>query len=183
MFPPRSLAALPAMALGAAALLAPARAEAYEHQWHAGVSLGYAALFGATTSHGFGGGMHLAYGVNDWLNLMAEINATAHPYAQWTVVSGAFGASYVFDVLQWVPWVGAAFGPAGLVSTDKQCGIAVAEPCTAFRLNLEIPFGLDYQVSRSFNVGVTGRFQLLLLGSTPWTTLGAFARAEYTWGY
>jgi hypothetical protein len=174
---------LPAAALSVAALLAPRRAAAYEHQWHAGVSLGYAALFGATTSHGFGGGLHLAYGLNDSFNLLAEVSATAHPYAQWTVVSGGVGAAYVLDVLQWVPWVGAVIGPGGLVSTDKQCGVAIAEPCAAFRLNIAIPFGVDYQISRSFTIGVGGRFQVLLLGSSPWETLGAFARAEYTWGY
>ena len=58
-----------------------------------------------------------------------------------------------------------------------------AEPCKQLRLNLEIPFGVDYQISRSFSVGAAGRFQLLLLGGSPWMTLGAFARAEYTWGY
>ncbi len=175
--------ALPALAVGAAGLLSPGRAAAYEHQWHAGGSFGYDALFGDSTSHGFGGGFHLAYGVNDSINLIAEIDATAHPLARWTVVSGAIGAAYVLDVLQWVPWAGAEVGPAGLVSLDPKCGLAIAEPCATFRVNLAIPFGLDYQVSRSFSVGVAGRFQLLLLGSTPWETIGAFARAEYVWGY
>jgi hypothetical protein len=98
-------------------------------------------------------------------------------------VSGGFGAAYTLDVAQFVPWAGLEVGPAGLISTDPKCGLAVAEPCTAFRFNVAIPFGIDYQVSRSFNVGLGGRFQLLLLGSTPWETLGVFARAEYVWGY
>ena len=133
---------------------------------------------------GFGGGLHLAYGISDTFNLLAEVDATAHPSAQWTVVSGGFGAAYVFDVLQWVPWVGAEIGPAGIVSTDPKCGLATLEPCSAFRFNIAAPFGVDYQISRSFAVGVGGRFQVLLLGPTqPWMTLGAFARAEYTWGY
>ena len=38
-------------------------------------------------------------------------------------------------------------------------------------------------VSRRFSVGVAGRFQLLLLGESPWMLLGAFARAEYVWGF
>jgi hypothetical protein len=178
-----ALPALPALALGAAGLLSSGRALAYEHQWHFGGSFGYTALFGASTTNGFGGGLHLAYGVNDSINLIAEIDATAHPVAHWTVVSGAVGAAYVLDVLQWVPWAGAEVGPAGLVSIDPKCGLAIAEPCSTFRLNLAIPFGLDYQVTRSFSIGVAGRFQLLLLGSTPWETLGGFARAEYVWGY
>jgi hypothetical protein len=175
---------LGALAFGAA-LLAPRAARAFEHQWRAGANFGWSALLGATTSHGFGGGLNLTYGINDTFNLLAEINATAHPYAQWSIVSGAVGGAYVVDVGQWVPWVGAAVGPAGFLNTDPQCGLAVAQPCTAMRLNLEIPFGLDYQISRRFSVGVTGRFQLLLLGYSgwaPWETLGAFAHAEYTWG-
>ena len=56
------------MAGVAAALLCGGRAAAYEKQWHVGADLGYAALFGGTTSHGFGGGLHLAYGVTDWLD-------------------------------------------------------------------------------------------------------------------
>lgn len=173
-----------ALALGAAALLAPARAAAFEHQWHFGGSFGYAALFAPTKDNGFGGGLHLAYGINDTFNLLADVDATAHPYAQWTVVSGGFGAAYVVDVLQWVPWVGAEVGPAAIVSTDPKCGLATLEPCAAFRINLALPFGVDYQINRSFAVGVGGRFQVLLLGETqPWMTLGVFARAEYTWGY
>lgn len=180
---PRSIAALPALLVGAAVALAGGRAEAFEHQWHLGGSLGYAALFGGGTSHGFGGGVHAAYGLNDSFNLMGDVNVTAHPYAQWVVMSGAVGAGYVLDVLQWVPYVGGLVGGAGVFSSDPRCGISRSEPCKQFRLDLEIPFGVDYQVSRSFSVGIAGRFQLLLLGEFPWTTLGAFARAEYTWGY
>jgi hypothetical protein len=176
----RPLVALSALA---AALLAPAPAAAYEHQWHAGGSFGYAGLFGAETSQGFGGGAHLAYGVNDAINLLAEIDATAYPSSKWTVVSCGFGATYVLDVLQWVPWAGAEVGPAGLFSFDPKCGALATEPCSAFRINLAIPFGLDYQISRSFNVGVGGRFQVLVLGGSPRETLAVGARAEYVWGY
>src|SRR4051812_38559648 len=85
------------LTLGAALLLSPGRAAAFEHQWHAGASFGYASLFGADAPHGFGGGLHLAYGVNDTVNLLAEIDATAHPGAKYTVVSGGLGGAYVFD--------------------------------------------------------------------------------------
>jgi hypothetical protein len=179
----RPNAALPAFLVGVATLLAGARASAYEHQWHLGGSLGYDALFAGGTSHGFGGGVHAAYGLNDSFNLMAEIDVTAHPYAQWVVTSGGIGAGYVLDVLQWVPYVGALVGGAGVFSTDPQCGVSISEPCKQFRLNLEIPFGVDYQLSRSFSIGLAGRFQVLLLGEFPWTSMGAFMRAEYTWGY
>lgn len=89
----------------------------------------------------------------------------------------------MLDVLRWVPWAGAEVGPAALVSTDSKCGASTAEPCGAFRINLAIPFGLDYQITRSFSVGAMGRFQVLLLGPSPWMTIGAFARAQYIWGY
>jgi hypothetical protein len=164
-------------------LTAERSAHAFEKQFHLGASFGYAGLFGDTFANGFGGGVHFAYGVNDYINLMAEVDATAHPSSQYTVVTSGFGASYVLDVLRWVPWAGLEVGPAALVSFDPKCGAATTEPCAGFRLNGAIPFGLDYQVSRSFAVGVMGRFQILLLGGAPQETLGAFARAEYTWGY
>jgi hypothetical protein len=178
----RLLAALPALALGAAVLVAPGRAGAAEHTWGAGLSFGYAALFGDSTWHGFGGGAHLSYGLNDTFRLLAEIDATEHPSPRLTVASGAVGAVYVLDVLEWVPWAGAEIGPAALVSHDAACGMALAEPCAALRLDLAIPFGLDYRVSPRFNVGLGGRFQMLMLGYSPWTTIGVFARAEYVWG-
>ncbi len=178
----RPLAALVGLAMSAAGLLAPGRAAADEHEWHAGLGFGYASLSGATNSNGFGGGLHLAYGLDDTWNLIGDVDATAHPSSQWTVVSGGIGAAYVIDVLRWVPWIGAELGPAAVVSTDPQCGLASLEPCASFRLGLAIPFGLDYRISKSFSVGAGGRFEMLVLGPTPWTLLGVFARAEYTWG-
>ena len=150
-----------------------------------GASFGYAALFGDQTSHGLGGGLHLSYGVAALVNLLAGIEPRRLPVqsiAGEVEVSSRLGAAYVLDVLQFVPWAGAEIGPAGLVSMDPTCGPAT-EACSAFRVSLAIPFGLDYQVSRSFTVGLGGRFQVLLLGATPWETLGVFARAEYVWGY
>ncbi len=173
-----------AFACAAATSLVAARADAYEHQYHFGASFGYDALFSVSTPHGFGGGIHFAYGVNDYINLIAEADATAHPGGQYTIVSGGFGAAYVLDVLRWVPWFGLEVGPAGLISLDPKCGpVATTEACTAFRVNVAVPFGLDFQVTRSFAVGVAGRFQLLFLNQAPWETLGVFARAEYVWGY
>jgi hypothetical protein len=176
--------ALPAV-VALPALLAPATAEAYEHQWHIGGSFGYAVLLGGSTWNGFGGGAHVAYGINDSFNLMGQIDVTDHPAGNWLIVSGGVGAGYVFDVLQWVPYVGLLVGPAGLISTDPSCGISTAEPCRAIRFNVEIPLGIDYQVSRSFAVGLGGRVQLLIPGPTPapWPLIGVVARAEYTWGY
>ena len=165
------------------ALLAPATARAGEHPWHLGGSLGYSSLFGGPSAQGFGGGVHAAYGLNDMFNLMGTVDVTAHPTGPWLIWSGAVGATYVVDVLEWVPYVGALAGGAALIAMDPKCGASIAEPCRAFRLDLEVPFGLDYQVSRRFSVGLAGRLRVLLLGDNPWMTLGVFARAEATWGY
>lgn len=167
----------------AAALVTTAHAEADEPaRWHAGASFGFAQLWGGPTSAGFGGGIHLTYALNDMFNLLSALDATAHPYGQWLIVSGGLGAAYVVDVGQWIPHIGAIAGPAALMSTDPLCGAAISEPCRALRLNLEIPYGLDYRISRHLAVGLAGRFQLLLLGEQPWMTLGIYAKAEYTWG-
>jgi len=176
--------ALLASVLAAAAVLAGATpAEAYEHQWHLGTTFGFSQLWGGPTSAGFGGGVHLAYGINDTFNLMGALDVTAHPHGPWAIVSGGLGAAWIIDTFQWVPYVGAMAGPAALISTDPLCGAAVSEPCRALRISLMLPFGLDYHLNRKLSVGVAGKLQMLLLGEAPWTTLGVFAKVEYTWGY
>jgi hypothetical protein len=193
-----------AAAFAATALLAPSRSEAFEHQWHVGGSFGYAALMGAQqTRHGFGAGLHLTYGLTDALNLMAEVNVSGHlgrvgeapvdakgkptgpvvPVPGVLLASGAVGVGYVFDVLQWVPYVGALAGAADVIDRSGLCG-APSAPCHSARLNLEVPFGLDYSISRSFAVGVGGRYQLLIGGSNGLEHgLTGLLRAEYVWGY
>jgi len=163
------------------ALALPARAHAFEKQWHAGASVGYAALIRTGAYHGFGGGLHLTYGINDTFNFMAELDATAHPSGERVMFGGGVGVGYVFDVLQWVPYVGALVGAADLASTAL-CGPG-GVPCHDVRLNLMVPFGLDYQLSRSLSVGAAGRYQLMLGATSPVHVIGAFARVEYVWGY
>jgi hypothetical protein len=75
--------------------------------------------------------------------------------------------------------VGLEAGGAGVIVAGAGC----AAGCSAAKLDLALPFGADYQVSRSFTVGAAGRFQVLLLDGAPTPMLGAFARAQYTWGY
>ena len=53
-------------------------------------------------------------------------------------------------------------------------------------MGASVPFGLDYQLSRSFALGVAGRYHLLFgsLGeASPAQYLTVFARAEYIWGF
>ncbi len=175
------------VALGAAlsiALLFPREASAFEHQWHAGANAGYAALVtgpGATL-HGFGGGLHLTYGLSDTLNLLVTGDVTVHPAARskgvpvdgFVLAGGNVGVGYVFDILQWVPYVGATAGAY----------YAIGPTDSGPRLALAIPFGLDYQVSRSFAIGAAGEYKLLLLDALGTSQrISGFLRAEYIWGF
>lgn len=161
--------------------LLPSRADAFERQWHAGASLGYMAALNPLTPtlHGVGGGLHVAYGLNDTVNLLGELNFTGFPAGRALVTGGGVGASYIFDVLQWVPYIGGIVGAYDVIDASGEC----RKYCHSLRLNLEIPAGLDYTVSRSVAVGVAGRYQLLISGYSPVHLIGAFARVEILWGY
>jgi hypothetical protein len=162
-----------------------ARAVAYERQWHAGIGLGYGLLADDPVAHGFGGGLHLTYGLTDAFNAMVEVDLTGHPGDNLLIASGSIGVGYAFDVLQWVPYVGLMVGGYDLWSIADECGADVEgiPPCHRGRIGGSIPFGLDYQLSRSFAVGAQGRVHLLLLGDSPVMYVTAFARAEVLWGY
>src|SRR5262245_38365628 len=79
--------------LTAALMLSSRRADAFERQWHAGADLGYTALLfsGGTAGHGLGGGLHLAYGINDSLNLHGEITTSYAPSGGWLFAGGGAG--------------------------------------------------------------------------------------------
>ncbi len=172
---------LPALALAAAALALAGRAAAADPPWHVGLSLGYAALLGGSTWNGFSGAAHLGYAINDTFMLIAQVEAADHPSAGVTLVSGGVGATYLLDVLEWVPWAGAEVGPAAFVG-GAACGTTLGEACPSLRLDLAVPFGLDYRVSKSFTVGLGGRYQMLVLGASMWSALSVGAQAEYVWG-
>jgi len=195
-----------AASFAALALLAPSQSFAFERQWHFGGSFGYTALMSShATLHGLGGGLHLTYGLTDALNLMAEVNVSGHysrlddppvddngkptgalaaTLPSTLFASGAVGVGYVFDVLQWVPYVGGLVGAADLIDTSGACGATPETPCHSPLLNLQVPFGLDYSISRSFAVGVGGRYQMLIGGPNGLTHgLTGLLRAEYVWGY
>jgi opacity protein-like surface antigen len=169
---------LPIAAVLAAALLVPSTAAAYEHQWHAGASFGYTGGWNGI-GHGFGGGLDLGYGVKDWLDLTASLGVSAHPASTILVPSGTVGVRFAFDVVQVVPYIGAEIGAAGVVLTSGGC----VSGCSLAKLDVAVPFGADYQLSRSFTIGAGGRFQLLLLNGSATPMLGAFARVQYIWGY
>jgi hypothetical protein len=160
----------------AAALFVPRSASAYERQWHAGASFGYMGGWNGP-GHGFGGGLDLGYGVRDWLDVVGAVDVTYHPESKLVIPTVAAGVRFAFDVLQVVPHVGV------LVGFGDMAPVGGAPAVNLARLDLAVPFGVDYQVSRSFTIGVAGRFQVLLANGTPSPMLGAFARATYIWGY
>jgi hypothetical protein len=172
------------------AILLPRAAAAYEHQWHVGVGFGYSLLAGedppdqpdaGPTYHGLGGNLHVTYGLTDAFNAMAQVDFTGYSGGELVVGSASIGAGYVIDILEWVPYVGLMVGGYQLAASFDACD-APGASCGATRLGLSVPIGLDYQISRSFAVGVQGRYHLLL-GNEVAHILTAFARAEYIWGY
>lgn len=175
---------LGALLAGLVGILVPRAAGAFEHQWHLGADAGYSVLLNGqgASLHGFGGGLHLTYGLSDTLNLLVLGDVTVHPATQLEgqpvdgviLAGGSVGVGYVFDILQWVPYVGAAVGGA----------YAIGPTDSGPRLTLAIPFGLDYQLSRSFAIGAAGEYKLLFLDPAgPGQRISAFIRAEYIWGF
>jgi hypothetical protein len=122
---------------------------------------------------GIGGALYAKYGMNDWFNVVAEVSGSGHPAKNTVLVGGRVGAEYVFDILRWVPYVGGLAGSAVVFTSGNS---------VSPRLDLEVPFGLDYQLSRSFAVGGVGKLELLI-GSDLRTAVGGFLRAEYFFGF
>jgi hypothetical protein len=149
-------------------------AEAFERQWHAGIDGGYASLFGDNTSAGFGGGTHLAYGLSDAFNALFELDVTRHPSAATTVWSGAAGVAYTLDVARAVPY-------GGLMAAGYELTGVVPTTAPGFQIVL----GLDYQLERSWALGVQLRMHTILakdpVGTTTYAT--TFLRIEYLWGF
>jgi opacity protein-like surface antigen len=147
---------------------------AFERQWHAGIDLGYANLFLADGSAGFGGGGHLAYGLSDAFNAMLELDVTRHPGLGTTLLSGAVGAAYTLDVTQWVPYAGLLAGVYHLTGDW-------AKTAPGFQIAL----GLDYQFERHWAAGFQIRYHDVFAGDPvdrfSYTTI--FLRAEYLWGF
>ncbi|NUQ75955.1 MAG: hypothetical protein HUU21_20640 [Polyangiaceae bacterium] len=178
-----------AFAALAGLLLATSSASAFERQWRTGVSLGYAYFSNVTdeTLHGFGGGLHLSYGLSDAWNASITADTAYFPSGDALILGGAAGVSYVIDILQVVPHVGILVGPYDVWRVSGACDVPNASPpsppCHRLSLGASIPFGLDYTVSRSFAVGIGGRYHLLIASDGVAQMVTAFARAELTWGY
>lgn len=180
------------VAIGAAVVLfTPSPAAAIERQHHLGLGPAFGMLVidgKSTTSSGFGGGLHYAYGLTDQFNLTAEASSVIvaldqnqdFPYSprnRPAVVNHAVaGVNYVIDILRWVPYIGLHAGAYHL--TGGTMNDALILPGAAVAL------GLDYQLSRLFAVGLAGRqhFMFTKLDTYPsYTTV--LLRFEIMWGY
>lgn len=121
---------------------------------------------------GVGGGAHITYGVNDWLNLEAAFSATRHFEGGPTIIGGTAAAYYTIDVIEWIPYLGVFAGGYRFASDAPSFGAGLA-------------LGLDYQFDRNYSVGVQGRLNEIFapdpLGATTYGTLAL--RAEYVWGF
>lgn len=166
-------------------------ASAFERQHHLGLSPGLAVLNVAdksTASVGAGLTLHYAYGLTDQFNFMVEGGSHVVALDQQLdtpetprtfparVDQAGVGIGYVLDVLRWVPYfgvLGTGYVVSGgtLESPKVVAGVALAA-------------GLDYQLSRSFAVGLALRQHFLAseLSTYPTYTI-AQLRFEYVWGY
>jgi hypothetical protein len=180
-------------ALVLAALFAGAErpAAAIENQQHLGISpvLGILSVDKKSTSDvGAGGAVYYAYGLNDQWNLAIDLSSvevaanqkqdtpTAPRDRPAAVHTGTAGVSYVIDILRWVPWLSVEGG------VDVLHGGTLANTLILPEVNGGA--GLDYQISRTFAVGVAGRehFMISKLDTYP-SYLTLTARLEVMWGY
>jgi hypothetical protein len=175
--------ALFSAAAGLAALFAVSQADAFERQWHAGAGFGYALLTDPGTYPGFGGRLHLTYGLTDAFNALVEVDMASHPGGKIFALGGSAGAAYVIDILEWVPYIGLTAGAYDLIAA-KTCGGPGEGSCHTGRFALAVPFGIDYTITRSFAIGIAGKYALLVPAAEfPGSYFTAYARAEFIWGY
>lgn len=164
-----------------AIVCAPAEAAAFEGLWHFGLDAGYSMTsFPTATVGGLGGGLHGAYGISDAFNLRLNADVTVfdlpEPETSALIYSGALGAEYSLDVLEWVLYVGALAGPAD---------VSIQDGDHLVQMTVQVPLGLSWMFSRHWAIGVEGQYRLFLLGpeGSPSDTFGAFGRFEYIFGH
>lgn len=171
-------------------MMVSAPAGAVERQHHLGAGGGIALLKvddKSTMSAGGMGSLHYAYGFSDAFNLVAEggyslvalgeEKGAGIPATRPAGIGhlGA-GATYVLDVIQWVPYIG-LLGTGYTFHGGSIDGVKGAFGAT-------VAVGLDYQLSRSFAFGLAGRQHVVLsaLSTYPTFTEG-FVRFEVLWGW
>lgn len=193
----RAFAALAALVAGL--LAGPRDALAFEKQWHLGAQASYQLFVRPVLGgvHGIGGSAHLSYGLNDMFNLIVDAGVSVHPNPGYDPAAPRpelviphvdVGATYVFDVIQWVPWIGLTAGAWDVIGTSSPaCPLASnGAPqalCNEMRLGLGATFGMDYQPTREVSVGLNGRYTLLLFGAEVEHMVTVGLRVEHMWGY
>lgn len=151
----------------------PSSALALERQWHVGIDALAASLSTPADGYrGLGGGAHVAYGVNDWLNLELGFSAVHTFQGGPSVLDATMAAYYTIDVIEWIPYFGVFAGGYRFSSEAPSFGGGLA-------------LGLDYQFHRSFSVGAQARLHEIFapdpFGTTTYGTLAL--RVEYLWGF
>lgn len=153
-------------------------AEAQEEQIHIGAQFGYAsATFIDQAPDGLGGGLYFSYGITDAVNLRLQLDVTRFTrldgrYALVWNLSG--GATYVIDILDWVPYVGAMAGVVDTLIENEPHNLLPA---------VEVPFGLGYRLLDNLTIGIEGRYRIFLAPNvaSPSSNLFAFGNAEFVW--
>lgn len=171
----RTLAGALAVFVGAS--ITPARALAFEKQWHLG---GGAGIVAPSSEYDVGGSvaLHAAYGLSDMFDARFDLRSSLHDLSdgddgRTTLWLGSLGVAYKLDVIEWVPYLGIRAGyyrfgtqPAG--DYQRHGGM------------LGTVLGLDYAFSRSAGVGVELEYDTLLPSGG---AFGALLHAEYRWGF
>ena len=187
----RFIVLAPVVALG---LAFAGESRAFERQQHIGVDLGVTLLSAAdapSVNLSEGIGAHYTYGLTDAFNLVAEASASFYSWKSaistdpkaptphtlpGTIAGAGIGAVYIFDVLRWVPYAGALIGGDYLGGGNLDSAF--------FAPDLQIAIGCDYQITRSWALGVGYRQHMLLTKMTAYPSYSFFAiRGEYVWGW
>lgn len=153
---------------------------AFERQWHAGLDAGLAGVsWNDEVRGGYGGGLHLAYGLSDSYNVLVEVGASSHSvYADrpaLTVAHGGLGMAYTLDVIRWVPYMGLLVGGYRFDGAELQDA--------DHRLGFQGALGLDYRPSRSWAVGVQLRYHTFAHDPLAAHYMTSFGRFELLWGW
>lgn len=173
-------------AIVAAILSFAGAAGAVEQEHHLGLDLGLAVLDASgKTQVGGAACVHWTYGITDTFDLLVEGTGSlvslgehgdpTHSRPIW-VANADVGVGYVLDVLSWVPYAAVLAG--GYVLSGGSIDGARVRP------GFELEIGLDYRVSRAFEVGLSARQHMLVTDLATYPTFTqVLARAEYTWGW
>ncbi|MDB4943877.1 MAG: hypothetical protein JWP97_3411 [Labilithrix sp.] len=179
------------LVLPLAVLTTSASASALEHQHHVGLDPSLAILKiddKSTASVGAGLGVHYTYGIDDQFMFMAEASLARvatdqkqdlpdSPHTRPADVANlSAGVGYVIDILQFVPYLGA------MVGTYRMSGGTLDD--ALYLAGVSGKVGLDYQLSRSFALGVAGEQHFLFTKMSTYPSYTQVTlKAEYVWGF